>query len=156
MLRRGVGVGALQKRERTQDACQAVGAALESESLAHLRSALTTFRDSLEHFAFEHKHAIRSDPVFRAQFHAMCRATGVDPLACHKGWASALGIGDFYFELGQQIVDVCVATRAANGGLITLHEVLVLLNSKYKLQQGITLSDQHTISACVCTLLFPS
>lgn len=47
---------------------------------------------------------ITRDPAFRAQFHAMCAAAGVDPLASNKGfWAELLGFGDFYYELGVQI-----------------------------------------------------
>ena len=47
---------------------------------------------------------ITRDPAFRAQFHAMCSAAGVDPLASNKGfWAEMLGFGDFYYELGVQI-----------------------------------------------------
>ncbi len=46
---------------------------------------------------------------------------GVDPLASNKGfWADVLGVGNFYFELGVQIVDVCMSTRSANGGLIDM------------------------------------
>ncbi len=49
------------------------------------------------------------------------RCAGVDPLASNKGfWAELLGVGNFYFELGVQIVDVCMTTRSANGGLIEM------------------------------------
>lgn len=45
---------------------------------------------------------IRKNPTFRAQFHEMCSKVGVDPLASNKGfWAELLGIGDFYYELGE-------------------------------------------------------
>ena len=51
---------------------------------------------------------ITRDPAFRAQFHAMCAAAGVDPLASNKGfWAEMLGFGDFYYELGVQIGARC-------------------------------------------------
>ena len=64
---------------------------------------------------------IRQDPVFRAQFHTMCANVGVDPLASNKGmWAQLLGFGDFYYELGVQIVEACLATRAYNGGFMEL------------------------------------
>ncbi|KAE8734900.1 Vacuolar protein sorting-associated protein 22-like protein 1 [Hibiscus syriacus] len=47
----------------------------------------------------------------------MCAKVGVDPLASNKGfWAELLGIGDFYYELGVQIVEICLATRPLNGG----------------------------------------
>ena len=64
---------------------------------------------------------MRRDPVFRAQFHTMCANVGVDPLASNKGmWAQLLHFGDFYYELGVQIVEACLATRAMNGGLMDL------------------------------------
>lgn len=48
---------------------------------------------------------IRRNPTFRAQFHTMCSKCGVDPLASNKGfWAELLGIGDFYYELGEDLV----------------------------------------------------
>ena len=51
----------------------------------------------------------------------MCANIGVDPLASNKGmWAQLLGFGDFYYELGVQIVEACLATRAYNGGFMEL------------------------------------
>ncbi len=51
----------------------------------------------------------------------MCANVGVDPLASNKGmWAQLLGFGDFYYELGVQIVEACLATRAYNGGFMEL------------------------------------
>ena len=61
----------------------------------------------------------------------MCVAIGVDPLASTKGfWAELLGIGDFYYELSVQIVEICMATRARNGGLLLLDELLARLRRK--------------------------
>ena len=68
---------------------------------------------------------IRKDPVFRAQFHTMCANIGVDPLASNKGvWAQVLGFGDFYYELGVQIVEACLASRSLNGGLMDMHSLM--------------------------------
>lgn len=38
----------------------------------------------------------------------MCASIGVDPLSSGKGFWSVLGIGDFYYELAVQIVEVCI------------------------------------------------
>lgn len=46
---------------------------------------LEEFRSHLEEFALKHRNDIRKDPQFRAQFHKMCAAVGVDPLASNKG-----------------------------------------------------------------------
>lgn len=54
----------------------------------------------------------------------MCANVGVDPLASNKGmWAQLLGFGDFYYELGVQIVEACLATRAYNGGFMELRSL---------------------------------
>jgi ESCRT-II complex subunit VPS22 len=38
-------------------------------------------------------------------------------------WAELLGFGDFYFELGVQVVEQCMATRSVNGGLMEVGEL---------------------------------
>lgn len=74
---------------------------------------------------------IRQDPVFRAQFHTMCANVGVDPLASNKGmWVQLLGFGDFYYELGVQIVEACLATRAYNGGFMELESLRIAVQVK--------------------------
>ncbi|KAK4484831.1 hypothetical protein RD792_007429 [Penstemon davidsonii] len=60
---------------------------------------------------------IRKNPAFRSQFHEMCANVGVDPLASNKG---------------VQIVDICLATRPINGGIISLEELCKLLGQKRK------------------------
>ncbi|KAJ6966726.1 vacuolar protein sorting-associated protein 22 [Populus alba x Populus x berolinensis] len=58
-------------------------------------------------------------------------------------WAELLGIGDFYYELGVQIVEICLATRPHNGGLINLQELCALLRQKRK-------SDREAVSEDDC------
>ncbi|KAF9420709.1 ESCRT-II subunit protein snf8 [Podila epigama] len=92
--------------------------------MAQLQSQMDIFRANLETFAREHRKDIQKDPVFRMHFQRMCGNIGVDPLASRKGyWGELLGVGDFYYELGIQIIDVCLSTRALNGGLMELSEV---------------------------------
>ena len=127
-MRRGPGIGGLKKREAATTKYAAVGAALETTQLAHLTKQLSLFKDSLATFALKHKQEINKNPIFRRQFQEMCAKVGVDPLASHKGfWASLLGVGDFYYELGIQVVEVCMITRQANGGLISLEELMTRL-----------------------------
>jgi hypothetical protein len=46
----------------------------------------------------------------------------------NKGfWAEMLGMGDFYFELSVQIAEICLKTRAQNGGLIEMEMLRELL-----------------------------
>jgi len=42
----------------------------------------------------------------------------------NKGfWAELLGVGDFYYELAIQIIDLCLSKRDRNGGLVELGEL---------------------------------
>ncbi|KAJ0475856.1 putative winged helix DNA-binding domain superfamily, Snf8/Vps36 family [Helianthus annuus] len=83
---------------------------LLGENVAKLRTdlmkeQLSTFRSQLEDFARKYKNDIKKNPIFRSQSHEMCAKVGVDPLASNKGfWAELLGIGDFYYELGNDLV----------------------------------------------------
>ncbi|MEQ2173216.1 ESCRT-II subunit protein snf8 [Goodea atripinnis] len=91
--------------------------------LGQMSKQLETFKSNLEEFASKHKQEIRKNSQFRVQFQEMCAAIGVDPLASGKGfWSEMLGVGDFYYELGVQIIEVCLALKHRNGGLSFLFE----------------------------------
>ena len=123
--RRGVGVKAVKKKAQEKESYASKAAEMEATEAAHVGAFLATFRRSLEAFAAKHKRGIREDPVFRRQFTAMCYETGVDPLRSSKGfWADALGVGDFYYEVGVKVVECCAATRGENGGLIAIDDLL--------------------------------
>nr|QNO39396.1 vacuolar protein sorting 22 [Carpediemonas membranifera] len=86
---------------------------------------MSTFKDNLEDFARKHREQINSVPEFRARFNQMCKTMGADPLASNKSfWAKILGIGEFYTDLGIQIVDICYTSRATDGGLLEMSELL--------------------------------
>ncbi|KAG0006389.1 Vacuolar protein sorting-associated protein SNF8 [Entomortierella chlamydospora] len=127
MNRRRMQIGAMAYNERlkaTNESYQRVGQTISDNQLEQLNSQLETFRANLENFARQHRKDIQKDPVFRMHFQKMCANIGVDPLASSKGfWGELLGVGDFYYELGIQIIDVCLSTRALNGGLMELSEV---------------------------------
>mmetsp|Transcript_29185 Transcript_29185/g.49048 ORF Transcript_29185/g.49048 Transcript_29185/m.49048 type:complete len:248 (+) Transcript_29185:358-1101(+) len=130
-MRRRPGIQGLQRRQEATSQYKALGEDLASNQLERMREQLAVFRSTLEDFAFKHRAAIKQDPVFRAQFHKMCANVGVDPLASNKGmWSELLGLGDFYYELGVQIVEACLATRPYNGGLIPLDELTALVQKR--------------------------
>ncbi|XP_074310957.1 vacuolar protein sorting-associated protein 22 homolog 1 isoform X1 [Silene latifolia] len=132
-MRRRPGIGGLQTAAAARDQYRLLGENVAKLRTDLMKEQLATFRSQLEDFARKHKNDIRKNPTFRAQFHEMCSKVGVDPLASNKGfWAELLGIGDFYYELGVQIVEICLATRPINGGLINLQELLDLLRVKRK------------------------
>lgn len=64
----------------------------------------------------------------------------------NKGfWADLLGVGDFYYELGIQIIEACIVSRINDGGLTELSEIMrrvqVVRGSSNKQQQQISEDD---------------
>lgn len=124
MRRRVGGVGAIQKQQLAQARFKDKGTELAEDQLQQMTRQMELFRSNLQSFASKHKNEIRKNPQFRRQFQEMCATAGVDPLASSKGfWADMLGVGDFYYELGVQIIEVCLATSHRNGGLMSLEEL---------------------------------
>ncbi|KAJ7489935.1 EAP30/Vps36 family-domain-containing protein [Mycena galericulata] len=131
MHRRGVGLAAFDRQEQSKRSFAELSTQLSQSQVDHLHAQLNQFRTALAHFAATHRDSIRKDPTFRHAFQQMCSSIGVDPLAGpRKGgwWAEMLGLGDWQYELGVQIVDVCVSTRDRNGGLIEMDELLRLVS----------------------------
>lgn len=142
-MRRRPGISGLQTAASARDQYKLLGENVAKIRMDLMKEQLSTFRSQLEDFARKHKNDIKKNPAFRAQFHSMCAKCGVDPLASNKGfWAELLGLGDFYYELGVQIVDICLATRPHNGGLIDLEELCFLLSKKRRTaREPITMDD---------------
>ncbi|GAB6032480.1 ESCRT-II subunit protein snf8 [Chamberlinius hualienensis] len=136
-MHRRAGVGAIHKQKLQQAKYKDKGTELAADQLTEMSKQLSTFRDKLGEFATKHKNDIRKDPQFRSQFQEMCASIGVDPLASGKGfWSEVLGVGDFYYELGVQIIEVCLSTSHRNGGLMYLDELKHrLISSRPKSQQ---------------------
>lgn len=121
----------LHKRMAVKQKVEQAGQAMQVENLEHIEKQLAVFKENLEGFARKHKNEINKSPQFRRQFQKMCGKVGVDPLASNKGiWAQLLGVGDFYYELSVQVIDVCLATRPQNGGLIAMDELCARLAQK--------------------------
>lgn len=103
------------------------------------QSALDTVEKlevKLSEFAQKHQSDIQDDPVFRQRFLQMCGPLGVDPLNTKKSfWGKLLGMGDFYHELAVKVAEVCLASRARNGGIMSVTEVQSIL-SKRKTRLG--------------------
>lgn len=67
----------------------------------------------------------------------------MDPLSSSKGVWSVLGMGDFYFELSIQIVEICLASAESTGGMMELSEIKERLakSRRLKKEQEITTED---------------
>ncbi|XP_015593083.1 vacuolar-sorting protein SNF8 [Cephus cinctus] len=143
-MRRRAGVGAIHKQKLEQEKYKDKGTEIQENQLEQMSKQMEVFRINLEKFAAKHKNEIKKNAQFRRQFTEMCASIGVDPLASGKGFWSVLGIGDFYYELAVQIVEVCLATNYKNGGLIYLDELrdrLIQARGRRKEHQEITNED---------------
>ncbi|XP_044473377.1 vacuolar protein sorting-associated protein 22 homolog 1-like [Mangifera indica] len=144
-MRRRPGIGGLQTAAAARDQYRLLGENVAKLRTDLMKKQLATFRSQLEEFARKHKNDIRKNPTFRSQFHEMCAKVGVDPLASNKGfWAELLGLVISIMNLtGVQIVEICLATRPHNGGLINMQELCTLLQQRRK-------SDREAVSEDDC------
>lgn len=127
----GVGIAAFDRQQQSKRSFAELSSELSQAQVDLLHAQLAQFRTALAHYASTHRDRIREEPSFRHAFQQMCTTIGVDPLAGpRKGgwWAEMLGLGDWQYELGVQIVDVCISTRERNGGLIEMGELIRLVS----------------------------
>lgn len=147
-MRRRVGLGAIQKQQLSDSRFKEKSGEIAAEQLAKLKEQLEQFRLHLQNFAAKHKKAIRKDPQFRKSFQEMCLSVGVDPLqSSNNFWSKLLGIGDYYYELAIQVIEVCISTSKINGGLIKIEDVQKRLQQsrKYNIRNK-SKSDANVIS----------
>ncbi|KAL7019769.1 hypothetical protein ACKWTF_011242 [Chironomus riparius] len=142
-MRRRAGVGAIQKQKLEADKFRDKGTQLQDSQFEQMSKQVVSLKENLEEFSDKYKSEIRKNPTFRRQFTEMCAAIGVDPLSSSKGVWSVLGMGDFYFELSIQIVEICLASAESTGGMMELSEIKERLSKsrRQKIQQEITTED---------------
>lgn len=125
MARRTAGISSLQRHLDTAENWNSLGTSLAEQQTASLSAQLATFQQALSRFSSQHRQQILSSPSFRTHFSQLCKELGVDPLGGGaKGLWDKMGVGDWYYALGVQVVDVCLAKRERGGGLVALDEVL--------------------------------
>ena len=143
----GVGIAAFDRQQQTKKSFAELSSELSQAQVDLLHAQLAQFRAALSHYASTNRARIRAEPSFRHAFQQMCAGVGVDPLAGPRRggwWAEMLGLGDWQHELGVQIVDVCVSTRALNGGLIDMGE-LVRIVSKLRGVEADVITEEDVI-----------
>ncbi|KAI0685743.1 winged helix DNA-binding domain-containing protein [Cytidiella melzeri] len=143
----GVGLAAFERQQQSQRSFAELSNELSQGQVQHLHAQLAQFRTALLGFASNHRESIRKDPAFRLAFQRMCSTIGVDPLAGpRKGgwWAEMLNLGDWQYELGVQIVDVCVSTRERNGGLIDMGELVRMVSKLRAVEEG-TITEEDVV-----------
>lgn len=143
-MRRRAGVGAIHKQKLEAEKYKDKGNLIQESQFEQMTKQMDVFRENLEEFATKHKQEIKKNAQFRRQFQEMCAAIGVDPLSSNKGFWSVLGMGDFYYELCVQVVEVCLAANHSTGGLMELTELrnrLVAARGQKAHHQEITNDD---------------
>lgn len=143
-MRRRHGLGAIQKQKLEAEKFKDKTTELQDVQFDTMTKQMDVFRAKLEEFAAKHRSEIRKNPQFRRQFQEMCAAIGVDPLASGKSAWSVLGMGDFYYELSVQVVEVCLAANHSTGGFLEVNELrdrLVAARGKSARHQEITSDD---------------
>ncbi|BGO90208.1 hypothetical protein NBRC10512_002411 [Rhodotorula toruloides] len=125
MARRAAGLSSLQRHLDSADHYTTLGTSLAAQQASTLSSQLSTFQSALSRFSSHHRAKILSNPEFRTHFSALCAELGVDPLGGgSKGLWDKMGLTDWYYALGVQVVDVCLRARERGGGLVALDEVI--------------------------------
>lgn len=125
----GVGISGAQRIVAARARTEEISQDLAADRAKHIEEQVKTFKDALETFALKYRTEINRDPVFRHQFIKMAKSIGIDPLASSKGfWADTIGVGTFYYDLGIQIINICLATRSFDGGLISMNDLLIRLH----------------------------
>lgn len=142
-MRRGPGLASVDRNKLAKERFAAKGTELADAEISHMVKQLDSFKEYLESFATKHKSDIKKNPEFRKHFQKLCSQIGVDPLQSSRGfWSEILGVGDFYYELGVQVIEVCLATKPKNGGLISLEELhKLVLKGRARNRQDVSQDD---------------
>jgi len=142
-MRRGPGLASVDRNKLAKQRFAAKGTELADAEISHMVKQLDSFKEYLETFAAKHQADIKKNAEFRKHFQKLCAQIGVDPLASSRGfWSEILGVGDFYYELGVQVTEACLATKPKNGGLIPMDELhRVVLKGRGRSRQDVTQDD---------------
>lgn len=124
----GYGISGLRAQRQRDERTRQLGQEAIRGQLDVMKTQLASFQSQLDAYAQKHRKDINSNPIFRRDFQRLCSTAGVDPLSSNRSVWSGLGMGDFYYDLAVQIIDVCVSTRSANGGLIRMSDLVSWLN----------------------------
>lgn len=144
--RRSVGISSLQSRSSHNAAFATLSSQISATQTESLKAQLETFRSTLREFAVKHREEIKKDPVFRMHFQRMCAHLDIDPLAgpLHPSssgslsslFSTLLPLSDFTYALLTQIIDISLSTRALNGGLIPMPDLLRRIERRRGVEEG--------------------
>jgi len=160
-MSRGVGLSAFKNRTNLSATYATHGQSLRNSQSSSLQTQLSVFQSLLHTFALQHGDKIKKDSVFRAEFARMCNAIGVDPLAGsnaagakgkggRKGWWSTTTgkeVEEFWYRIAVRVVEICMESRAENGGLLGLEECRERVGKGKGIGGGIEVSNDDILRA---------
>ncbi|KAH9577394.1 Snf8/Vps36 family [Trypanosoma melophagium] len=131
-MRRGVGVGHVQRRGEAQRRMADLGARLTAERVGRIADELDGLAAQLRRLAARHRAEIERDPVVRARFRQLADSLGVDLISSRRNlFAGLLGLGDFYYGLAGKVVEACMRERKFCGAYVPLQRIVQVLKRQY-------------------------
>lgn len=116
-----------------------LGQLLHQQHSDELSTQLAVFRSALVNFARDHPEGITNDTEARAKFTQVCMLIGIDPL--ELSMQSRGSIEQYRISLAVRLVEICNDTRAINGGLIPLKELVTILKENPEFELLVTEQD---------------
>ncbi|ORC93558.1 ESCRT-II complex subunit VPS22 [Trypanosoma theileri] len=131
-MRRGVGVGHVQRRGEAQRRMADLGARLTAERVGRIADELDALETQLRRLAAHHRAEIERDPVVRARFRQLADSLGVDLISSRRNvFAGLLGLGDFYYGLAGKVVEACMRERKFCGAYVPLRRIVQIVKRQY-------------------------
>ncbi|EDO06457.1 hypothetical protein BBOV_II005030 [Babesia bovis T2Bo] len=123
-MRRGIGASRILNARREQEQWDTLSATVESETIDAYEKLAEDFKADLYVFIEKYKGLINKDPAFRLEFLELCDIIGVDPLSNSSRISRAVGLKSFYVEVAVRLLEVCLKSRAINGGICEMSQVI--------------------------------
>ncbi|CAI5759766.1 unnamed protein product [Candida verbasci] len=116
--------------DENRDAYIQLGKLLNQKHSDQLSTQLQVFQNALINFAIEHGDEIKSNSEFKLKFTKICQSINIDPLdlLIYTNSTQKKRSQNFYIGLSVKIIEICQSTRDLNGGLISLKELISIIN----------------------------
>lgn len=115
---------------------QELGSQITNEKRDQLLTQLQVFQSALISFKSEYSKEIIQNPEIRNSFAEICIAFGIDPLVVASSIFDDPNNKDAKFkdherinQLCMKLIEICNSTKLINGGIISVNEILQLINS---------------------------
>ncbi|KAG0681316.1 hypothetical protein C6P40_004805 [Pichia californica] len=138
----GRGISSLTSKDLSEK-YQKLGSSVLQSQKEHLLTQLQVFQAALIQFKNEYSSEIVQNQEVRTNFSEICIAFGIDPLVVAS---SIIGEKNSSTERTNQlclkIIEICTQTRSINGGIISMQDLLDLINSDTWVNQDLHLAFQ--------------